>query len=91
MEDQTGWIEVAAAITVRETAERLSISRSAVTQLIQRGTLPATKIGNMYILDIRDVMAYEDEWIGKRKPGPKPGTPKRRNTEPTTSMPNQEE
>lgn len=61
-------------MTTVEAASLLGVSRVAVLRLVQRGTLPARRIGPLHVLRREDVLAYRDGRIPRQKPGPKPGT-----------------
>lgn len=65
-------------MTVTEAAVLLDVTRTAVIRLVQRGSLPARKLGNFYVLKRADVLAYKESRAGRQKPGPVRGTPRQR-------------
>ena len=58
-------------ITVTQAAALLDVTRPAVIQLIQRGVLPARRLGNFYVLQRADVLTYQLSQAGKAKRGPR--------------------
>lgn len=59
-------------MTVTQAAALLDVTRPAVIQLIQRGVLPARRLGNFYVVQRADVLAYQASQVGKSKRGPRP-------------------
>ena len=51
-------------LTTREAAERLGITPRRVTALIKSGRLPATKLGDIWVINPEDL-----ELVGDRKVG----------------------
>jgi excisionase family DNA binding protein len=51
-------------IGTAEAAQRLGISQKRVNVLIQQGRLPASKVGNVYMINSKDLAKVKD-----RKPG----------------------
>lgn len=47
------------AITTTEAARRLGVTSSRVRQLVLAGDLPAQKIGNTLLINIRDLAKYQ--------------------------------
>lgn len=67
-----------------EAAELLGISRRAVLKRIETGKLPAQRIGaQTYLIRRSDVQAAIK--AGPLKPGPLPGTPRKRKPEAGTA------
>jgi excisionase family DNA binding protein len=60
---------IAQYLTVTQVAESRGISRQAVLESISRGTLKATKVGNQWLIERKDVERFVPH------PG---GTPKRK-------------
>ena len=58
-------------MTVTQAAALLDVTRPAVIQLIQRGVLPARRLGSFYVLQRADLLAYQANQAGKGKRGPR--------------------
>lgn len=58
-----------AYLSTAETAKRLGFSRQHIVVLIERGELRAQKVGRVYIIDERSIVAFE------RRDRPGPGRP----------------
>ena len=56
-------------MTVTQAAEALGISRTAVLQAIDRGSIPAERFGPIYMLRCADVEVYREQRPWSRKPG----------------------
>jgi len=52
-------------ITLEQTAKHLQISRDSLYKKAQAGKIPASKIGNLWRFDIKEV----DAWVRKQRPG----------------------
>lgn len=48
-------------VSITQAARMLGITRQAVFELIQRGRIPATKVGFSYVLTHQDVLIYEQQ------------------------------
>jgi excisionase family DNA binding protein len=59
-------------LTVTEAAERRGLTRQAILAVIKRGTLPATRVGNHWLIHQRDLEAFEPS------PGGRPRKTERR-------------
>jgi excisionase family DNA binding protein len=47
-------------LSVSQVAARLGVSRQRVFELITKGRLPATKVGEFYVITLSDVVAFEE-------------------------------
>ncbi len=54
-------------MTVTEAAETRGVTRQAILALIDRGTLPATRVGNQWIIRRRDLSAFKPQSGGRPK------------------------
>lgn len=45
-------------LTTRQVAEQIKRTPSRVVQLIREGRLPATKMGNVYLIDPKDLEGF---------------------------------
>ena len=52
-------------MTVTETAQYLNLTRIAVLKAIDRNSLPATKIGNQYVITEEAVEYYKKHRLGR--------------------------
>jgi excisionase family DNA binding protein len=57
--------EIQKLLSVTETAERLGVIRQRVLQLINAGKLPATKVGNAYVIKESDLELVKDRKTGR--------------------------
>jgi excisionase family DNA binding protein len=55
--------DVPATITVEQTAEVLSLSRSAVYEGVKRGDIPSLRIGRRIIIPVGKLL----DWLGAKK------------------------
>jgi excisionase family DNA binding protein len=72
--------DVEGHMTVTEAAKRHGCSRRALIDAVQRGAIRHKRVGNMYLLDEKDVAAYHERTAGKagRPPGSKDKQPRTR-------------
>jgi excisionase family DNA binding protein len=66
-------------ISVTEAAKRLNVTPTRVRAMINSGRLKATKVGNMWVIDPKDLDAVKDRKVGRpRKTRKSPGKALRR-------------
>ncbi len=59
-------VPIEAEITTQQAADLLNVSRPYVVGLIDKGVLPARKVGNQRRLPLKDVLVYQAEDYAKR-------------------------
>ena len=64
--NSVGMISPEQEITTQEAANLLCVSRPYLVGLIEKGQLPARKVGNQWLLPSKDVLAYRDAAQAKR-------------------------
>ncbi len=52
-------------ISAAEAANRLNVTSSRVRKMIASGRLKATKVGNMWLIDPKDLDAVENRKVGR--------------------------
>jgi excisionase family DNA binding protein len=52
-------------ISAAEAAKRLNVTSSRVRKMIASGRLKATKVGNMWVIDPKDLDAVNDRKVGR--------------------------
>lgn len=52
-------------ISAAEAARRLNVTSSRVRAMINSGRLKATKVGNMWLIDPKDLEAVKDRKVGR--------------------------
>ena len=52
-------------LTTTQVAERLGVTRQRVGQLIAHGLLTATKVGHAWVVEERDLAAFEPRKVGR--------------------------
>ena len=55
-------------VTVTEAAESRGLTRQAILAVIKRGTLPATRVGNQWLIHRKDLAVFKAN-PGGRPPG----------------------
>jgi len=52
-------------ISAAEAAKRLNVTSSRVRKMIDSGRLKATKVGNMWVINPKDLDAVKDRKVGR--------------------------
>lgn len=65
-------------LTTNEAAKRLNISRRRVLQLIGEGRLPTERIGDMHLINPKDLESLKGRKPGRPPAEPKPATRRKR-------------
>jgi excisionase family DNA binding protein len=60
-------------ISAAEAARRLNVTSSRVRAMINSGRLKATKVGNMWLIDPKDLEAVKDRKVGRPRKASKKG------------------
>jgi len=59
-DQRNGLVPVPELVSVTEAAERLGVSRQAVLQRLESGSLPGTKVGKTWVVQERAVLTADD-------------------------------
>jgi excisionase family DNA binding protein len=62
-------------ISAAEAAKRLNVTSSRVRKMIESGRLKATKVGNMWVIEPKDLDGVKDRKVGRPRKARK-GKPK---------------
>ncbi len=60
-------VPVEAEITTQQAANILNVSRPYLVGMIKKGVLPARMVGNQHRLPLKEVLAYKQENLAKRR------------------------